>query len=137
AFAGLVTAAGGPLVLAEIVRQRGLTLQAQLFESWSGPPTRRLLSLGDPTDSPHLRDQRRAQIERIAQVSLPSAKDETADPQAAAAVIDGAVTALREHTRDSARFPLVFAENRNYGFERNMLAVRRIALAIAIASGSV
>lgn len=38
---------------------------------------------------------------------------------------------LRERTRDTGRFRLVFAENMEYGFRRNALGLRPIALAIA------
>jgi hypothetical protein len=35
---------------------------------------------------------------------------------------------LRQHTRDSRRFRLLFGENVTYGFRRNLLGVKRIAL---------
>jgi hypothetical protein len=35
---------------------------------------------------------------------------------------------VRQQTYDHGTFPLVFAENKNYGFERNTLEVRREAL---------
>jgi hypothetical protein len=40
---------------------------------------------------------------------------------------------LREHTRDTARFALLFKENINYGFQRNALGLRWIGLALALA----
>jgi hypothetical protein len=43
-----------------------------------------------------------------------------------------AVAALRELTRDRARFPLVFAENVEYGFRRNALGLRWIGLALSM-----
>lgn len=38
---------------------------------------------------------------------------------------------LRERTRDTSRFRLVFAENMEYGFRRNALGLRPFALVIA------
>jgi hypothetical protein len=38
---------------------------------------------------------------------------------------------LRERTRDSSRFRLVFEENVDYGFRRNCLGLRPYALTIA------
>jgi hypothetical protein len=40
---------------------------------------------------------------------------------------------LRELTRDTKRFPVLFEENVDYGFRRNSLGIRPIALGIAVA----
>jgi hypothetical protein len=39
-------------------------------------------------------------------------------------VFHSATLALRSKTRDRQRFPLVYAENKSYGFERNLLGIR-------------
>lgn len=134
ALIGLVAAAGGPLVLAGYVRQRGLNLQAHLVGSWGGMPTTALLLLTIPTDNEALRGQRRLAVERLAGTALPSADEERTNPQQANERIEAAVAVVREKTRVQQRFPLVFAENRNYGFERNLLALRPIGVVIASAS---
>jgi hypothetical protein len=41
------------------------------------------------------------------------------------------VATLRQKTYDHAAFPLIFAENKSYGFERNLLGVRPEGIAIA------
>lgn len=45
ALLSLVTAVGGPVVLASLVRHRGLRLQAELFRKWGGAPTTKGLRL--------------------------------------------------------------------------------------------
>ena len=42
------------------------------------------------------------------------------------------MTSLREATRDTSRFPLVFAENANYGFRRNLWGLRPIGTGVAV-----
>jgi len=63
--------------------------------------------------------------------ALPDAQNEASDPEEADRRYSDAVAVLRERTRDQTRFPLVFAENVEYGFRRNMLGVRSIGLAVS------
>jgi hypothetical protein len=65
---------------------------------------------------------------------LPNEVDEARDPTRADRQYEEAVTVLRERTRDTSRFRLVFAENMEYGFRRNSLGLRPFALAIAAIS---
>lgn len=51
-------------------------------------------------------------------------EQEQADPTAADHSYAAAVAVLREATRDTNRYPLVFAENVSYGFRRNCWAIR-------------
>ena len=44
------------------------------------------------------------------------------------------VTALKARTRDAKRYPLVFVENCNYGFQRNLLAMRPVGLLVCALS---
>ena len=46
--------------------------------------------------------------------------------------IDKIIAWLREQTRDKEAFPAVFDKNCDFGFNRNMLALRRYALAVLI-----
>ena len=55
-----------------------------------------------------------------------------ADPEWADTKYEEVVTSLREATRDTSRFPLVFAENANYGFRRNLWGLRPIGTAVAV-----
>jgi hypothetical protein len=120
----LFTAIGGPLVLAYLVREQGGQLQEKLFSDWGGPPTTALLRAEDQGERDSKRLQRRRAVEKVWGSSLPSREDEVKDPVAADEVYESAVSWLREHTRDKKVFPLVFSENCNYGFHRNLLALK-------------
>lgn len=122
----LVVAAGGPLVLAKYVRARGRALEARLKEEWGGPPTTLLLLPAKDNDL--VRRQRRASLEAVSGVALPN--EHTIE---AGQICEAAVTTLRQRTYDRGTYPLVFAENKSYGFERNTLAVRREALGFCAA----
>lgn len=132
---GLLSVIGGPFILASRVRAAGVALQERLVKEWDGLPSRHALRLrsGGGQDAWPIaqREAWRAAAERVAEVVLPSGEKETADPQGTDGVYDAAATKLRGLTRDKQQFPLVFEEVRNYGYERNLLAVRWVGLAVA------
>lgn len=124
ALLALFAAIGGPLLLAYLAREQGGKLQEKLFSQWGGPPTTALLRVGDGGERDLKRLQRRSAVEKAWGSCLPSRQDEINDPVAADQVYESAVSWLREHTRDKEAFPLVFSENSNYGFHRNLLALK-------------
>src|SRR5439155_15739552 len=71
-------------------------------------------------------------INALLEEPLPDADEEAADPATADRRYDEAVVMLRERTRDTRRFRLVFAENMEYGFRRNSLGLRPVALLTAL-----
>ena len=131
AFFGLLGIAGGNGIIADLGRKRGYKKQDDLWNSWGGAPTTRLLRHrripGDITLAPGLRQQ----IEDRLEYQLPTEEDELADPDSADAEYRRATLALIEATRDEARFPLIFAENTNYGFRRNLWGLKPIGVSIA------
>jgi hypothetical protein len=56
--------------------------------------------------------------------TAPTAAQEQADPAAADGFYKRSGDWLRENTRNAKKFPLVLNENINYGFHRNLLALR-------------
>jgi Flp pilus assembly protein TadB len=123
-------AVGGPLVLAKYIRSRGRTLEKQLFEEWSGPPTTLLLTPASSGTIDAVQAQRRANVERVSRQTLPSTP--LPNDSAAQQVYSAAVSTLRQKTYSHTAFPLIFAENKSYGFERNTLAIRTEGLALSI-----
>jgi hypothetical protein len=131
-FAGLLTSAGGTAFLARVARIRGKKLEPKLFELWGGKPAtvalRHLNNL-----NPVLLERRHNQLSRIAQgIRIPRAMEEKADPSSADAAYDACVTVLIERTRDRKRFPLLFEENCNYGFWRNLWGLRPLGIAASL-----
>jgi len=64
---------------------------------------------------------------------LPSEIEEMADPEGADVRYDSVCLYLRDTTRNKATFPLVFAENVNYGFRRNLLGMKYAGIALSLA----
>src|SRR5690606_14015952 len=64
--------------------------------------------------------------------SMPSATAEAHDPGSADAAYDSCALYLRDRTRDKTAFPLVYAENVNYGFRRNLWGMKKAGVVISV-----
>ena len=131
ALLGIVGTGGGTALLAQLGRDRGRRKQADLWRRWGGPPTTQLLRFRDSENRARLR-QWRSGVETLVGHSLPSENQEANDATAADEEYEAAVHAVREATRDRTKFALVFAENVNYGFRRNLWGWKTIGLPIAV-----
>ena len=129
----LIGTAGGTAVAAQLGRELGRRKEPDLWKSWDGPPTTRLLRHRRTPDDPETSLRLRQRVERWLGYQLPDRQEEEACPTWADARYEEATRTLREATRDASKFPLVFAENINYGFRRNLLGLRPIGATIALA----
>ena len=130
---GIIGTGGGVALLAQVGRDEGKKKEPALWESWGGPPTTRLLRFRESPNRVVL-DQWRAKLEKLMGGLLPSEEEEAEDPAGADQQYEAAVGFLREATRDASKFPLVFAENVNYGFRRNLWGLKPYALVVALLS---
>jgi hypothetical protein len=130
---GLVVASGVPVLVTQIVRDLGRAAEADLFTSWGGEPSTALLRWSGPEARPVVR-RRHELLSRLFQMELPSLDGEQEDPAAADHIYAMAVAALREHTRDASRFPLLLKELTSYGFRRNLFGCRRIGIGVVLLS---
>src|SRR5207302_5823609 len=110
-------------------RARGRLLEKRLYSEWGGIPTTAWLRHRDDNlDSITKARYHRFLESRIDGLKIPSAESETNDPAAADKAYASAVKWLLEYTRNAKSFPLVFNENVYYGFRRNTLAAKPVAL---------
>jgi hypothetical protein len=116
--------AGGPIVLAELVRHQGRKVQESLWVSWGGSPTIQKLRLLQKGQNSLQRETWRKAVSTVTGIELPSARSERANKARADEVIEVAVGQIRSLTRDEPKFLLVRAENRGYGFHRNLYGIR-------------
>jgi hypothetical protein len=126
----VLIAVGAPLVVVKYVRERGLSAEGRLYREWGGAPTTLLLrpSGGHPVGP--VKEQRRTNVERVTGVSLPT--EPTSADDLSDETYEAAVRSLRKKTSDHGAFPLVFVENKNYGFERNCRGIRPEGIAISL-----
>jgi hypothetical protein len=119
-----ISMAGGPLILAELIRHYGRKAQKTLWAQWGGSPTTAKLRLREGGQKPLQREVWRKAVSSVTGVELASARSERANASAADEKIEIAVDQLRDLTRDTTKFHLVWVENRGYGFHRNLYGIR-------------
>jgi hypothetical protein len=72
----------------------------------------------------------RAFLAKKVGIPAPSEDDETKDPDKAKSFYRSAATWLRENTRDTKKFKLLFNEVVTYGFRRNLLGLKYLSLSL-------
>ena len=129
-FSGLAITVVAAL-FGQLGRDRGKRLEPALWESWGGAPTLQRLRYADAAD-PSAVDRLHRRIEEVLGHPLPTVREEQDDPSAADTRYTEATRRLIALTTDRARFPLVFAENLNYGMRRNLLGLRAIGIVVCL-----
>ena len=132
AFFGLLGVAGGNDIVAHMGRERGYKKQDDLWASWDGAPTTRLLRHRHIPGDIALALDLRQKFESWLGYALPTEEEEEVDLTAADTKYKNAIGSLLEATRDTSKFPLVATELANYGFRRNLWGLRSIGVSVAI-----
>lgn len=118
-------------------RKAGHRVQPRLYAAWGGKPTTARLRYSSATSTYEI-TRRHQQVERVlgGDLKLPTQDQESANPAAADIEYDAAMGRIVSMVRNHPDHRLANAENRNYGFARNLLGLKKLGLASA-ASGLV
>lgn len=122
---------GGVTLAVQLLLHRGRITEQRLISAWGGLPT--TLQLRSTFEgSATLRARRRADVERISGVTLPTARRERDHPDEANEEIVHAVQLCIDRVRDGVvGSRLLLNENIAYGFRRNLRAARPLGITIA------
>lgn len=122
------------IVLGEKGRDRGRRLQTALWSSWGGPLITQYLRHRDATINKLLKGEYHKKLAwLLPNITIPSEADEADDPASADQVYDACAQHIVVVVRDPKRFPLVFKENRSYGFRRNVWGIKPLGIAFSLA----
>lgn len=129
ALSGTVFAIFFSWLLGRIAREQGLKAQDRLFKKWGGNVAANMLRL----DNTHLNslDKRRYRKfleQQIDGLALPTEEEERAEKPDVTERYEMAINWLRRSTRDQTKFFLVFKENVNFGFHRNLYGMKGFAI---------
>ena len=116
--------------IADFARARGRRLEGKLHAENGGIPSITMFRRSDGTIDAGSKDRYRAFLAGKLAVAVPSPADENADQAAADAFYGQCGNWLRQNTRDTKKFPILFGENITYGFRRNLLGVKMLALSL-------
>jgi hypothetical protein len=110
---------------ARVARRAGKRRERALWCCWGGSPTTLALQHRSGLLDSHTRARYHRFLEaHVPDFRAPSIEDESNAPREADERYESATRWLREYTRDTHRFPLLFKENINYGFARNLWGLR-------------
>ncbi|MBN9300138.1 MAG: hypothetical protein J0I41_24280 [Filimonas sp.] len=122
-----------PIFLAQVGRDRGKRLEPGLWREWGGAPSVQVLRWRDQTLNVLTKTRFHQRLQVLCPVTLPPSEAmEMNDPLQADQVYHAWSDCVRESTRDTARFKLVFRELMNYGFRRNMLGLKGPAMVVLV-----
>jgi hypothetical protein len=119
---GLLGGCGTIYLLASVARGRGKNLEEILVEKWGGMPTTIALRHRDTFLDSVSKQRYHTAIKFKLGIAMPTAEEESANPDKADDFYIGATKRLRELTRSNKQ--LLLKENIAYGFHRNMLAMK-------------
>jgi hypothetical protein len=122
---------GGTFFLAILARNLGKRLEPSLWDSWGGSPTTQLLR-HTGTGNPVLRERWHKFLSKLLGKPLPTLQEEQADAKAADYVYNAGIKLLINKTRDVKKFHLLYKENVQYGYCRNLLAMRPMGLGFCL-----
>lgn len=123
---------GGTALMAQLARDKGKSKESWLYERWSGKPTTRLLRHRDAPNKIVLSRRHKKLQAIVPDIHIPTEAEEQASPRSADEVYDACTAYLLERTRKKEAFPLVFEENCNYGFRRNLWGMKPFGIVSSI-----
>jgi hypothetical protein len=134
ALTGLLSSFGLNSLLEQFGRDQGKKKEPQLWASWGGSPTTQMLRHRDRTMSNRTMRQRYHEklASLLSNVHIPTSKEEANDPAGADNVYEACTRYLINQTRDTEKFSLIFEENINYGFRRNLWGMRPAGIMLAV-----
>ena len=130
-FAALVATCGLTFLLSRVARYKGRQIQQAQVKQFGGLPSEIYLRHRDDRLPEPTKTKYHAILRRKKQ-KIPSPEEEVANPDRADQLYRGAIEWLLEKTR-GAKFKMLFDENIDYGFRRNLLALKIPALVVLAA----
>jgi hypothetical protein len=123
--------AGGTYFLAILARNFGKQIEPGLWQSWGGAPTTQLLRHSGPAN-PVMRERWHKTLSKLLGRPFPSPQEEAANPACADDIYNAAVKLQIGKTRDTKKYRLLYNENVNYGFCRNLYAMKIMGIVVAV-----
>jgi len=118
---------------AQFSRDLGKTKELKLWQDWGGAPTTQILRHRNIEYNSIRRDLIYNKLQpMIPEVVLPSPEFEKENPEKADQIYETFVRHLIIKTRDKKEYPLVFKENVNYGFLRNLWGLKAYGITISL-----
>jgi hypothetical protein len=127
----LAVGCGLSFLLTQLARDLGKQSEVALLQEWGGLPSVTIFRHRDARiDAITKARYHRTLAKLVKDADAPSADDESNNPKAADVVYTAWSTFLRIKTRDVKKYNLLFNENINYGYRRNVYGLRKLGIII-------
>ncbi|MEW6531470.1 MAG: hypothetical protein AB1473_11580 [Thermodesulfobacteriota bacterium] len=131
----LGTSSGLAVLLEQLARDQGKRKERRLFELLGGKPTTVMLRHHDsPLGNVTVQRYHTKLKSLIPNIKMPSPENERKDPSGADEVYRSCTAYLIARTRNKKAFSMVAEENANYGFRRNLWAMKPVAIVVLLIS---
>ena len=131
-LAGVLVSFGLTALLSQLGRDLGKRKEADFFEKNGGKPSTLMLSFQSSALDRETLARCHAKLQSIVpNLQMPTHEEENKNMAGAFVKYDSCANFLREKTRDKKNFPLVYSENVNYGFRRNLWRMKSAGMFIA------
>lgn len=114
-------------LLAQLARDMGKAKEEELYNAWDGKPTTYFLRHRTTPNKVNLAHQH-SKLHELTGQSMPNESEELANPDLADQIYDTCTQFLLAKTRDHNKFFLIYEENCNYGFRRNLLGMKPLGI---------
>ena len=120
-------------VLGQLGRDRGKKSEKKIWAEWGGTPSTQILRYSDKTLTKYLKKDIHAKMAKstgIGSVDMKNLEDK--NPKKADEIYETWCHKIRSLTRDTTKYKLLFNENINYGFRRNLWALKLPAIILIV-----
>jgi hypothetical protein len=120
-------------MFSDFARSRGKKIEPRIYQLQGGKPSLTMMRRADRSLDTHSKDRYRAFLASKLTRTASTAAEEEQNQAVADAFYEQAGTWLRENTRDTKKFSILFNENISYGYRRNLLGLKWVALGLNLA----
>jgi hypothetical protein len=117
-------------VFSDFARSQGKRIEPRIYEREGGKPSVTMMRRADTSLDTASKDRYRAFLARKLGCKAPTAAEEEQNQIGADAFYEQAGAWLRENTRDTKRFWILFNENITHAYRRNLLGLKWVALGL-------
>ena len=118
-------------LLGNFARDKGKHLEKKLWDAWGGAPSLQLLDFNNTTIDPITKKRYHKRLQDLCPVPV-NIDYATAKWEECKEVYESWNKYLLSKTRDSKAFEVLYEENINYGFRRNMLGLKKESITLLL-----
>lgn len=123
---------GIALPLTGVARDLGKKVEKRLIEKHGALPATLLLRHDNTFLNNYTKERYRKNLEKRNEVDLPTLEEEKENPKEANQKLSSCIDFLIKKFRDKEEYPLVFNENKHYGYVRNLLGLKPVGLPLCL-----